>query len=83
MIYTEIPLLESIKEHILNPIITLLFAAALLYFLWGVFQMIRGGDSEDARALGREHMIWGVVGLFIMVAVYGILNIVCNTIGCN
>lgn len=80
---TPIPLLESIKIHILNPIITLLFAAALVMFLWGVFQMFSGGDSDDARMVGRQHMIWGVVGLFIMVAVYGILNIVCNTIGCN
>ncbi|MBI2482416.1 MAG: hypothetical protein HYV76_02570 [Candidatus Vogelbacteria bacterium] len=83
MVYTSIPLLESIKINILNPVITLLFAAALLYFLWGVFQLFSGEDSDEARIVGRRHMIWGVTGLFIMVAVYGILQIICNTIGCN
>jgi hypothetical protein len=77
-----IPLLTNIEQKIINPVIYLLFALALLYFLWGVFRMVAGAASDTAREEGRQHVLWGVIGMFIMVAVYGILHAICNTIGC-
>lgn len=66
---------------IVNPLIVFLFALALVYFLYGVFVFIRGADSEEVRDTGKKHMLWGLVGLFIMVSVYGILSIVIGTVG--
>lgn len=74
-------LLNRINEVILNPIIYLLFAVALLVFLWGIFQMINGAASDEARSKGRQNIMWGIIGMLIMVSVYGILNIVLNTFG--
>lgn len=74
-------LLNSINEVILNPIIYLLFAVALVVFLWGIFQMIRGAASEDARSDGRRNIMWGIIGMLIMVSVYGILDVILNTFG--
>ena len=68
-------------QYIVNPIIYLLFGLALIYFLYGVFVFIRGASSEDARDTGRTHMLWGVVGLAIMISVYGILQIIAGTVG--
>ena len=58
-----------------------MFALALVYFLYGVFIFIRNADNEDVRDTGKSHMVWGVVGLFIMVSVYAILRIVIGTVG--
>lgn len=77
------PLLNKISDVILNPLIILLFAIAFLYFLWGIFQMVSSAGSEDAREIGRKNMFWGIIGMFIMVSVYGILNIVLSTFGIN
>lgn len=76
--------LGKIKTEILTPIATVLIAIAVLYFVWGVFEFIQGAGSEDARSKGRQHMLWGVFGLFIMVSVVGILNLICDTLqaGC-
>jgi hypothetical protein len=79
----EIPYLTAINQNIVNPFLRFLFVLALVVFLWGIFQYIREGDNEAARGVGRQHMLWGIVGLFIMMGVYGILNIICNTIDCN
>lgn len=79
----EIPLLDKIESQILDPLIKLLFAFALLYFLYGVYEMVRGADSEEARATGRRHIAYGLIGLFIMVGVWGLVNVICKTIGCN
>lgn len=74
-------LLAKINENILNPLIALLFALALLYFMYGVFEFIKGADSEDARKTGGSHILWGFIGLLIMFSVYGILRILTNTLG--
>lgn len=74
-------LLQNILDNIVNPIITLLVAVAVLYFLWGVLGFVRNADNSEERKKGGLHMLWGAVGLFIMIAAYGILNLVLSTIG--
>jgi uncharacterized membrane protein required for colicin V production len=74
-------LINKISAEILSPLILLMMAVAVAYFLYGLFEMIRDGGNEEARRTGQQHMLWGVVGLFIMVAVYGIIHAVCRTIG--
>lgn len=77
-----IALIEKIKENIVNPLITLMFAVALLFFLWGVLQMVMGGMSETAVTDGKKHMIWGVFGMAIMFGAFSIMNMICATISC-
>lgn len=74
-------LLAKIYEQLLNPLIALLFALALLYFMYGIFEFIKGSDSEDARKTGGQHILWGFIGLLIMFSVYGILRVLTNTLG--
>lgn len=73
--------LNKVITVIVNPLITLMFAVALVYFLFGVFQFVQNADSEDAREQGKQHILWGIIGMFIMVAVFGIMRIVLNTFG--
>jgi uncharacterized membrane protein YbhN (UPF0104 family) len=68
-------------DNIVNPVIYFLFAVALLYFLYGVLVFIINADDESKRAIGKQHMFWGIIGLFIMVSVYGIIGIILGTIG--
>lgn len=70
---------NDIVRVFINPIILFLVALAVLYFLWGLFIFIKNQDNETAQEEGKNHMIWGVVGAFIMFAVYGILDIIANT----
>jgi uncharacterized membrane protein YidH (DUF202 family) len=72
---------RKLGDNILNPIILLLFALALLYLVWGVVGFIGNAENEEKREVGRQHMIWGVVGMFIMVAVWGIIAILKNSLG--
>ena len=74
-------LIGKINQAILYPLIALLLAAALLMFLWGVFQYIVNAEGDDARDTGRKHMIFGVIGLVIMVSALAILRIATNTFG--
>ena len=71
----------KVVDNIINPFIVLLFAMALVYFFWGLVQFIAGADDETKRGTGKKHMVWGVIGLVIMIGVFGIINILLNTFG--
>ncbi len=74
-------LIQKILDNIVNPVVTLLVAVAVLVFIYGVFEFVRNAESSDERKTGGQHMLWGAVGLFIMVTAYGILNLILGTIG--
>ena len=75
-------LIQAIELQILTPLIGLIGAAGLAFFIWGVGQFFYYVDNETERTKGKQHMLWGVIGLAIMVGVFGILNVICSTIGC-
>lgn len=78
--FTATDLLNNISTFVINPIIYLLFTAAFAVFLWGLVQFASNLASEEARAEGVKHIIWGIVGMVIMLGVTGILNIINNTV---
>lgn len=67
--------LISFAGDILNRVIPVLIALALVVFFWGLIQYIRTHKG------GKDIMIAGLVGLFIMVSVWGIIRIAQNTLG--
>lgn len=71
----------DINRTILNPLIQFAFIVAFVVFLWGVMEYIRSANSPDGRKKGHDHMIWGIIGLVIMVGVYGIITILTRTFG--
>ncbi len=73
-------LLGKIALLIINPLIILGFVVATVVLFYGIIQMIQGADSSDLGKK-RNNVIWGIVGLFIMFSVYGILRLVLDTFG--
>ncbi|OGI63293.1 hypothetical protein A2818_02805 [Candidatus Nomurabacteria bacterium RIFCSPHIGHO2_01_FULL_40_12] len=71
----------NVGELIINPLIYLLFALAVAYFLYGVAEFILNGDNEEKKTTGKSHMLWGIIGITIMMGVWGILNVLLNTLG--
>lgn len=74
-------LMKSINRVILNPLIIFLFALAVVYFMYGVARYLISPGNEEVRQSSKTHMFWGIIGMFIMVSVFGILNIIMNTLG--
>ncbi|OGI94939.1 hypothetical protein A2917_01910 [Candidatus Nomurabacteria bacterium RIFCSPLOWO2_01_FULL_42_17] len=67
-------------NRILNTIIPFLMTLGVLYFVWGVVQYVIGG-SEESKKKGREQIIYGLIGLAVIVGVWGLVNIITNTFG--
>jgi hypothetical protein len=66
---------------IIKSIIPLLFALAMAAFIWGIIQYFLNPDNEENRKKGKDYMIWGLISLFVMVSVWGLVAVISNTFG--
>ncbi len=62
-------------------LIPLVFSLAVVVFLWGVVQFVINPENEDKKKKGKDIMIWGIIGLFVMISVWGLVAILGNTFG--
>jgi hypothetical protein len=74
-------IVKKISANIVTPLIELIFGLAVLLFAWGVVGFFMNGDDTSKREESRRHILWGVIGMTIMVSVYGIVRLVANTVG--
>lgn len=75
-------LVEKITTGILTPVINLLFVLATVIFLWGVIQYVLGSQGDQKKLdQGKQVMIWGIIGMFVMVSAWGIVKILCQFFG--
>jgi hypothetical protein len=64
--------------------VPLLFSLAFFVFIFGIFQyFILSRGNEEAQQTGRNFMIYGLVGFFLMLSVWGLVNILTGSIGLN
>ncbi|MES2994785.1 MAG: pilin [Patescibacteria group bacterium] len=70
-------MLLDLIDYILVPLI---FALAFIAFLWGVFTyFIAGAADEEKRDTGKKFVTYGLIGFFVMVSVWGIVNLLVNS----
>lgn len=63
---------------IINVIIPILAGLAVVLFMWGGVRYIySAGEGEHQE--GREMLLWGIIALFVLFCIYGILRILDNT----
>lgn len=66
---------------VLNVIVPVIVSLAILVFLWGVLKFIGSAGDDGARKEGKMLMIYGVLGIFVMISVWGLVTVVRNATG--
>jgi len=68
---------------LMNLLIPLLIGAAVICFLYGVLRFIAKSSAGDAdgRKEAINFMIFGIIGIAVMVSVWGLVAFVTNTFG--
>jgi hypothetical protein len=74
------PVLERIITQIINPLVILLFAVATLIFIWGIYDLYIAKGGEQDRSQGSKHIMAGIIGMVIMIAVFSIMSFALNTV---
>ena len=73
--------LFAVNDKIINPLIILMFAIALIVFIWGLAMFIAKGGDEDARETAKRHILYGVLGMFIMVSAFALARVITGSLG--
>ncbi len=75
---------QTVIDIINTVLVPLIFALAFIVIIWGVFQyFIAGGANDEVREKGKSLMIYGLIGFFVMVSVWGLVGILVNTFNLN
>ncbi len=73
--------LGKVNRHIINPIILVLFALAFVQFARGMLRFFQAQEKGSELKEAKNHMLWGIVGMAIMVSVFGIMRLLTGTLG--
>jgi hypothetical protein len=70
---------NTIIGGILKPLVPLLIGLAVIVFIYGVLLLMfsEGGEKKEE---GKQYMLWGIIGIFVMVSVWGLVAILSNTL---
>ncbi|MCK5095809.1 MAG: hypothetical protein KAR24_00445 [Candidatus Pacebacteria bacterium] len=63
---------------LLPPII---IGIAVVYFLWGVVKFVGAGDDEEKRGSAKQIITYGLIGIMVMVALWGIIDVLMSILG--
>lgn len=82
---TQIRDIKGVGSFIISTIndifVPVLFAVAFIVFVWGAFEtFILGAGSEEVKEKGKNLMLWGLIGFFVMVSVWGLVNILTGSV---
>lgn len=59
----------------------LLISISVIVFIVGVIRFIASGDDSGKREEGRNFILYGLVGLFVIVSVWGLVGVLQGTFG--
>ena len=74
-------IINSITCLLINNVVYLLFALATVGFIWGVIQFYLNPENEEKRKKGKSFIIGGLIALFVMTSMWGIIKIFSTTFG--
>lgn len=73
--------LVAFTKDALSTATTLILAAAVVYFLWNVFKFVMAAGDSEKREEGQKGIIYGVIGIAVMVSIWGLVNFLTSTAG--
>ena len=70
-------LIAASTDVISKVLIPMAFGLCLLFFFWGLAKYIGiSAGSEEAVKEGKRVMVWGVVALFVVTSIWGIITFI-------
>ncbi len=74
-------ILSNVVTEIFSPLYQAVVGVAILYFLYGVAKYVLDLNNPEKQTFGKSHLLWGMVGLFIILSVGGILSALNESLG--
>ena len=68
-----------VMRNIVGAALPVVIALAVILFFWGLAMFILHSGDETKRSEGRQIMIWGIITLFVMISVWGLVAVIATT----
>ena len=68
----------ALVNTFLNALIGLFITLAIVAFFWGLIKYLVNMGSENAKE-GIQIMLWGIIAIFVMVSIWGIIRLLQAT----
>lgn len=69
----------NIIGQLISAATPIVVALALIFFFWGLAQFIYNSGDTEKRGQAIQIMIYGIIALFIMVSIWGIIGVLQTT----
>lgn len=66
-------------KSLADSIVPLFMVVAVAVFLWGIVRYITAAGDEEKAKSARGYIIYGLIGIFVMVAFWGIIQVVAGS----
>jgi len=64
---------------LMKAVVPLLVSLAVVGFVYGIIQYFLNPDNEEKKKAGKSYMFWGIVTLFVMVSIWGLVGVFSST----
>jgi len=73
--------LISFVGQVLGWLMPLIVGLAVIYFVFGILKYVMNAGDEEKQKEGRSMMLYGIIAIFVMVSVWGLINVLVGTFG--
>ncbi len=67
--------------QVVNALVPIMITLAFVVFVWGLITFILASGDEAAKDEGKRRMIWGVIALFVIISIWGIIALLQTMTG--
>jgi len=72
-------LINFVTCTLMKAVVPLLVSLAVVGFVYGIIKYFLNPDNEEKRKEGKSFMFWGLVTLFVIVSIWGLVGILSGT----
>ena len=70
-----------VLANVVKALVPIASTLAVVYFFYGLARFILAAGDPQGKVEGKNIMIWGVVAIFIMLSIFGIVGFIQQTVG--
>ena len=71
----------GIFDALIRSLFPVALTLALLFLFWGLAKFILSSGDEKAHEAGKNILLWGVVTMFVLVSIWGIITFFSDSFG--
>lgn len=71
--------LLNLVSDLIQAAVPVVIGLAVLVFIWGILKYLVAKDSDEQKK-ARGYILWGIIFLFVMVSIWGLVNLLADTL---